>query len=156
MSKGIVFEKMNGSNLTIGIVKARWNSSITDALLAGCLQSLEECQVPKNNIVSLDVPGSFETVFGAQQLVLQSKVDAVVCLGVLIKGETMHFEYISEAVAHGIQQVALHHNIPVIFGILTCLNEAQAIDRSTGENNHGYGWGMSAVAMALSMTKIDG
>lgn len=148
MSKTITFQPMDGSELKIGIVKAQWNTDITDALAAGCREALSACQVKSENIIMLEVPGSFEVPFGAMHLIETMQVDAVVCLGVLVKGETMHFEYIAEAVAHGIQSVGLDTGVPVIFGVLTCLTQEQAVARSKGENNHGYGWGMSAVSMA--------
>jgi 6,7-dimethyl-8-ribityllumazine synthase len=148
MSKGITFPSVDGKEFTIGVVKAMWNSDITDPLYEGCLRALRDCHVPEDKIVTLEVPGSFELPYGALTLIEKRAVDAVVCLGVLIKGETMHFEYISEAVAHGIQNLSLDSGVPVIFGVLTCLNESQAVARSQGDNNHGYGWGMSAVTMA--------
>lgn len=147
--KGVKFLKLDGSGLRIGIVKARWNSELTDSLFSGCLQALRDCGVKEKNIFSLAVPGSFETVFGAEKLIEEKKVDAVVCLGVLIKGETMHFEYLCSAVSQGIMRLGIDTGVPAVFGILTCLTEAQARVRATGDNNHGIGWGKTAVEMAL-------
>lgn len=146
MTKSMTIETVSGKGLTIGIVKAQWNTAIIDALHQGAVSALEQSGVDR--IVTIDVPGSFELPYGAKHLIETARVDAVICLGVLIKGETMHFEYISESVAHAIQNVGLTTGVPVIFGVLTCLNEAQAIARSVGDNNHGIGWGKSAVAMA--------
>ena len=95
-------------------------------------------------------PGAFELPLGAQRLIKNKKVDAVVTLGCLYKGETLHFEYATEAPAHGLMRVGLDTGKPVVFGVLPCLNEKQAQARSSGDNNHGYGWGMTAVEMALS------
>lgn len=145
--KGIEFNEIDGSKLRIGVVVANWNRSVTENLEQGVLDGLKKNSVLDENITILRVPGSFELLYGAASL--QDHVDAVVCLGVLIKGETMHFEYIAEAVSNGIAQMNVKGTTPVIFGVLTCLNEEQAIVRATGENNHGYGWGMSAVEMAL-------
>ncbi len=147
--KKISFSQMDGSNLRIGIVVARWNSAITKKLLDGCIQALEHSQVKKDNITIVEVPGSFELPFAAKQLANKNDIDVVVCIGLLIKGETVHFEYISEAVSKGIMDINTLADTPVIFGVLTCLTEEQAIARSTGENNHGYGWGKSAVEMGL-------
>lgn len=149
MTKGIEFKVSDGNKLKIGIARSRWNSFITDPLVENCKKALLECGVSPENIFELSVPGAYETPLAAKKLIDNQKVDAVVCLGSLIKGETMHFEYIAEAVTNGIMKLNLETGIPVIFGILTCLNEDQAIERSSGKLNSGYEWGMTAVEMAL-------
>lgn len=152
--KGIQYKKINGKNVRIGIVHARWNNTITDKLLAGCLQSLTDAGVNKKNIFVIDVPGAWELPLGAKQLIKNKKIDVVIALACLLKGETLHFEYVSEVTAHGLMRVMLDTDTPVIFGVLPCLNEKQAIARSTGNNNHGLGWGLTAVEMAaLQKTK---
>ena len=151
--KGITFPELNGSELKIGIAVARWNDHITEKLLDGCVNALKEVGVKEENIITERIPGSYELPFGAQQLIKKQHVDGVVCLGTLIKGETMHFEYIAEAVTQGIMDLNLRHDVPVIFGILTCLTEEQAMVRATGENNHGDGWARSVVEMALLAKK---
>ena len=153
MKKGIEFEKMDGTKLKIGIVVARWNSEITDALFDQCKQALLDSGVENKNILVNYVPGSYETVYAAKNLIGKESVDVVVCLGALVKGETMHFEYISDAVTYGIMKLNVETGVPVIFGILTCLNEQQALDRSVGDKSHGYNWGLSAVEMALLNVK---
>ena len=148
MTKGISFSKLDGSKLKIGIVVARWNSEVTFSLLKKCRKALEDSGVPEKNITVLEVPGSYEVVYGAKRLIEKKKADAVVVLGCLIKGETMHFEYICEAVTHGIMRLNAESGVPVIFGVLTCLNEAQARARAGDDkNNHGYFWGLTAVEM---------
>lgn len=149
MAKEVTFGKLNGSKLKIGIVASRWNSKIVDALLDGCVHALENCVVKKKNITVLRVPGSYELPFAARYLMMKKKVDVVVALGCLIKGETMHFEYIAQAVSTGLMELNVDEDVPVIFGVLTCLTEKQARTRSIGKNNHGYGWGMTAVEMGL-------
>lgn len=149
MFKGISFDNINGTSLKIGVVKACWNKQITGALFEGCMRALNESGVKKKNIVTLEVPGSFELAFGAMQLIRTKKPDAVICIGVLIKGDTRHDEYLAQAASHGIMQVGLETDIPVVFGVLTCQTEAQALARATGENNHGYFWGKSALSMGL-------
>src|SRR3990167_44508 len=99
MSKGVSFGKLNGSALKIGLAVSRWNHEITDALLRDCLRALEAARVKKKNIAAIDVPGSFELPYAALRLIKDDKVDAVVCLGCLIKGETRHFECIAAAVS---------------------------------------------------------
>ena len=148
MSKGITFEKLNGEGLKIGVVAARWNEEYTSSLRADCVRALRDTGVSDEDIVVSEVPGSFEVVLGAKYL-LDQGVDAVVAIGCLIKGETMHFEYICDVVSTGLMQLGTDIGKPVIFGVLTCLTEEQARVRSIGEHNHGYGWGQSAVEMAL-------
>ncbi len=150
MSKNkIEFPKLNGKNIKIGVVMARWNYDITSSLTASCLEALQGSGLQRKNVIICEVPGSFELPLAAQDLIKKKKVDAVVAIGCLIKGETMHFEYIADATANGLMRVSLDTGKPVIFGVLTCLTEKQAKARATGENNHGYGWGMTAVEMAL-------
>lgn len=149
MKKGVNFEKMDGSKLKIGIVCARWNEEFCAPLLQKCREALRDSLVQEKNIKIRYVPGSYELVYGAARLIKKEKVDAVVCLGTLIKGETMHFEYIAQAVSYGIMKLNVETGVPVIFGVLTCLDLEQARARSSGDKNHGYDWGMSAVEMAL-------
>jgi 6,7-dimethyl-8-ribityllumazine synthase len=147
--------KQNGRGLRIGVVYTSWNPDVVGVLYRRCLDALQDSGVPQKNIISLCVPGAFELPFAAQHLVQKKKVDVVVVLGCLIKGETMHFEYISSSVSNGVQQVALNTSKPVIFGVLCCLNEKQAQVRASKDGkDHGYEWGQSAVEMgALCKTR---
>lgn len=154
MSKGITFEKFDGGHLKIGIVVARWNKEITDALLGDCKKALIESGVIESHILVKTVPGSYELVFGAKTLINEHDPDAIVVIGALIKGETAHFEFIAEAVSNGIMKLNIEKDTPIIFGVLTCLNEDQARARSTGELAQGYGWGMTAVEMGLLKKRI--
>jgi 6,7-dimethyl-8-ribityllumazine synthase len=115
---------LNGRGLTIGIVAARYNQEIVDALLSGALKTLKEHGAKADPILS--VPGSYELPLAAQAIADGGKVDAVICLGCVIKGETAHFEHIAEAAARGILDVALETGVPCIFGVLTTYTEAQA------------------------------
>ena len=153
MSKGIAFPKLAGKNLKIGIVVARWNAHITENLRSGCEVALAGAGVSKKNVFVQEVSGSFELPVAVQNLLKTKKVDAVVAIGCLIKGETAHFEYLSDATINGLMRVSLDTGKPVVAGVLTCLNEKQAVARSTGDNNHGYGWGMTALEMALLTKK---
>lgn len=137
--------------LRFGIVKASWNLTITQALSDGAKRVLLEEGVELSNIFEIDVPGSFELPLAAQWLAQAHTLDAVICIGVLIKGDTPHFEYISEAVAHGIMHLNLNLNIPVVFGVLTTLNEQQALDRTGGTHGHK---GEEAATTALQMLQI--
>ena len=119
---------LDGKGLTIGVVAARYNEEIVDALLEGALQALEEHGAKADPVLS--VPGSFEIPIAAQALADAGRVDAVVCLGCVIKGETAHFEHVAEGAARGIMDVALETGVPCIFGVLTTYTREQASDRA--------------------------
>lgn len=145
----VSFETMDGSGVRIGIVRARWNPTIIDNLDSGIKKALTECNVKEENIFETSVPGSWELPLAVRFLAMSRQCDVIIAVGCLIKGETMHFEYIADSVSKGLMDVQLQSTIPCIFGVLTTMTEAQAKDRSTGDNNHGYSWGMAAVEMAL-------
>jgi 6,7-dimethyl-8-ribityllumazine synthase len=115
---------LDGTGLRIGIVAARYNQEIVDALLDGALQTLQEHGAKADPILS--VPGSFEIPVAAQALADAGDVDAVICLGCVIKGETAHFEQVAEAAAKGILDVTLETGVPCVFGVLTTFTEEQA------------------------------
>jgi len=200
-------QKHDGSSLRVGIVHARWNSTMIDALLDGCKKSLFAAGVKEENIVIESVPGSYELPYAVQRFYSASQIqsatstitntanglisttadllgasassenlqaqasqaqssessssalktpfDAVIAIGVLIKGETMHFEYIADAVSHGLMRVQLDTGAPVVFGLLTVLNEEQGLMRAgigSGEkkgHNHGEDWGSAAVELGI-------
>ncbi|PRP79217.1 Lumazine synthase (6,7-dimethyl-8-ribityllumazine synthase, also known as DMRL synthase) [Planoprotostelium fungivorum] len=148
-------QPMNGSGLKILIVHTRWNLPIVEALVKGTKDKLKAFNVKEENIVTQAVPGSYELPFACSKFMEVSSYDAVIAIGVLIKGSTMHFEYICDAVSHGLMRVQLDKGIPVIFGVLTCLTEHQALHRAgiaPGDDhghNHGEDWGAAAVEMAL-------
>lgn len=138
----------NASNMRFGIVVSEWNEDITVALLKGAYSTLIKHGAKEKNIITYYVPGSFELPLGAQLLLDTDKVDAVICLGCVIQGETRHFEFISKAVADGITRVGLDYNTSVIFGVLTTNTQQQAIDRSGGRHgNKGDEAAMSAIKM---------
>lgn len=140
----------NGTNVRVGIIMARWNADVIQGLYSGVNESLTACGVPAHNIFVTYVPGSFELPITAKFLAQSRRFDVILCLGCLIKGDTMHFEYIAQTTAQGIMDVALDTNVPVIFGVLTVLNKEQAVVRSTGKTNEGLSWGKSAVEMGLA------
>ena len=146
-----------GSKLRVGILHARWNSSIIDALVAGAKKRMLELGVKEENIIIETVPGSFELPYGSKLFVEKYKklgkpLDAVIPIGVLIKGSTMHFEYICDSVTHQLMKLNFELDLPVIFGVLTCLTDEQAEARAgliEGKmHNHGEDWGAAAVEMA--------
>jgi 6,7-dimethyl-8-ribityllumazine synthase len=115
---------LDGKGLTIGIVAARYNQEIVDALLEGALAVLKERGAKADPVLS--VPGSYEIPVAAQALADKGDVDAVVCLGCVIKGDTAHFEHVAEAAARGILDVTLESGVPCVFGVLTTYTEEQA------------------------------
>lgn len=139
----------DASGMRFGIVVAEWNANITGALLKGALEALKECGVPDSSVYKIDVPGSFELTAGAKFLASQHKVDAVICLGCVIQGETRHFDFICDAVAHGLTNLSIMTSIPFIFGVLTTDNEQQAIERAGGKHgNKGTEAAITAIKMA--------
>lgn len=124
------------SDRKFAIVISEWNDEITDALGSGAYQTLTRHGAKEENIAVKYVPGTYELSLGAQWMASQESVDAVICLGCVIQGETPHFDYICQSVAQGIKDVALKYNKPVIFGVLTTLNMAQARDRAGGKHGN--------------------
>jgi 6,7-dimethyl-8-ribityllumazine synthase len=121
-------EAVDGRELRVGVVAARWHAEVTDALLAGARRALADCQVPDSQVAVIRVPGTFELPVVAGELAVTC--DAVIALGVVIRGGTPHFEYVCESVTTGLTRVSLDHGTPVGFGVLTCDTEAQATDRA--------------------------
>ena len=126
--------KLNaGIDKKIGIVKSLWNQDITDRLNQGCLDTLIKYGVKKNNIHTLAVPGSFELIYGGKKIYKEFQLDAIILIGSIIKGETPHFNFIAESIAHGIKDLNILFDIPFIFCVLTDLNKDQALNRSGGK-----------------------
>lgn len=131
-----------------GIVVSEWNDEVTEALYTGAIQTLIENGVSRDNIYRRSVPGSFELILGGQWLAQEEEIDAVLCLGCVIQGETRHFDFICDAVAQGIKDVNLKFNKPVIFGVLTTDTMQQALDRAGGKHgNKGDEAAITAVKM---------
>ena len=132
-----------------GIVVSEWNPGITNALYGGAYQSLINHGTLPDNIFTYQVPGSFELTAGADLLLKNLKLDAVICLGCVIQGETKHFDFICQAVANGVSNVAIKYSKPVIFGVLTTDNQQQAEDRAGGiHGNKGDEAAVTAIKMA--------
>jgi 6,7-dimethyl-8-ribityllumazine synthase len=130
------------------IVVAEWHHAITDALLQAAVETLKYHGAVSSHIKVVYVPGSFELSLGAQKLAQKKKYDAVICLGCIIQGETKHFDFIAQAVAHGITNVSLKYDKPVIFGVLTTDTLEQAQDRAGGKHgNNGEEAAISAIKM---------
>ena len=137
--------------VSIGIVTSAWNTEITSALREGAFKHLREAGIPEQNIIEVIVPGSFELPLGAKFLLTGHKLDAVLCLGCVIKGETDHDKYINQATANGMMQLSLLSSKPCVFGLLTVNNKQQALDRAGGKHGNK---GIEAAATALAMIAI--
>ncbi|KAK9331288.1 6,7-dimethyl-8-ribityllumazine synthase [Lipomyces starkeyi] len=178
---GQIEPTVSGSDLRIGIVHARWNTTVISPLVAGAKERMLALGVKEENITVEAVPGSYELPFAVTRLYAASQIqssaatsgaaaldllagdtpdtvpnvgtkpfDAIIAIGCLIKGETMHFEYICEAVSTSLMKIQLDLGIPVIFGVLACMTDAQALARAgvtEGGHNHGLDWGEAAVEM---------
>ena len=146
-----------GGGCRIAIVVSRFNPEITDGLLAGAREALAEADVRDDDVTLVRVPGAFELPVAAQRLAESGRFDAVICLGCLIKGDTMHFEYIADAATRGIAEVGLATGVPVTFGVLTTLTDEQAEVRAKpGADNKGREAAAAAVEMATLLRTIDG
>ena len=138
------------------IVVSRFNEEITEGLLRGAREVFSEASVRDEDLTIVRVPGAFEIPIAAQRLAESGDYDAIVCLGCLIKGDTMHFEYIAEAASHGIVQAAAATGIPMAFGVLTTMTEEQAVERSgTGPGNKGREAAAAAMEMATLFRTLD-
>lgn len=145
-------EDLDGTGLRIGLVKARWNADIVDRLDAGVERALLHLGIPASDIIVETVPGSFEVPMGASILARSGRVDAVVAIGAVIRGETTHYELVSEGAATGIQSVQLDTGVPVAFGLLTVETRQQALERSQGPGGHNVG--AEAALVAVEMARL--
>jgi 6,7-dimethyl-8-ribityllumazine synthase len=148
LQSGKVNVKSAIRNKRVAIVVAEWNEEITESLYAAALASLIENGFDRENIVRKNVPGTFELSLAALWMAEKKHIDAVICLGCVIQGETPHFDYICQAVAYGVTEAALKTRKPVIFGVLTTLNKQQAMDRAGGKfGNKGEEAALTAIKM---------
>lgn len=146
-----------GRGLRIGVVWSRFNEEVTKRLLGGALEALEEAGVSRRAVTVVSVPGAFELAWAAQRLVVGGKVDAVVCLGAVIRGETEHFTYVASAAQEGVLRVVLDTGVPVTFGVLTTEDVDQAMERAGGEQgNKGYEAALDAVELANLRRALGG
>lgn len=140
----------NAKNFRFGIVVSEWNETITDNLYKGALEALIENGTLKENIVKWDVPGSYELIYGAKKMVSSLKLDAVIAIGNVIKGETKHFDFVCDAVTQGIKDLNILQDTPVLFCVLTDDTMQQSIDRSGGiHGNKGIECAIAAIKMAV-------
>jgi 6,7-dimethyl-8-ribityllumazine synthase len=148
---------LNAAGKRFAIVVSRFNSFITDRLLDGALQALRQCGAKADDIAVVHVPGAFEIPSAARQLAETKRYDAIVCIGCLLRGGTLHYEVIANEVTRGVGQSAQETGVPHAFGVLTCDTLEQAIDRAgLKAGNKGFEAGFTAVEMACLREKIAG
>ncbi len=139
----------SAKGLQFGIIVSQWNEDITGPMAQGAHDCLLEYGASADQIHRIEVPGAFELPMGARLLAGRMKLDAIICIGCVIKGETSHNEYINQAVAQGLVQLSLMSGIPAIFGVLTPNDHQQALDRAGGKHgNKGVEAALTAIQMA--------
>lgn len=139
----------NASEMRFGIVVSEWNEEITEGLYRGAFETLIDLGVSKANIIRENVPGSFELPFGAKCLLESEKLDAVIAIGVVIQGETKHFDFVCNGVTQGIVELNNSYSTPTLFCVLTDMNIEQSRARSGGKHgNKGIEAAVAAVKMA--------
>jgi 6,7-dimethyl-8-ribityllumazine synthase len=139
----------NAKDFRFGVVVSEWNENITEGLYKGAEEAFLDNEVPAENIIRWNVPGSFELIYGAKKMLQTQKVDAVIAIGCVIQGQTKHFDFVCEGVTQGIKDLNVQTDIPVIFCVLTDNTMQQSIDRSGGiHGNKGTEAAIAAIKMA--------
>jgi 6,7-dimethyl-8-ribityllumazine synthase len=155
MPEPVIEGQLHAAGLRFAIVVSRFNSVITERLLAGALDALNRTGCDPEAIRIVRVPGSWELPIVARELAMSRRYDAIICLSAVIRGDTPHYEYIASEAAKGLAQVALESGIPVTFGVLTCDTLEQAIDRAGAKSgNKGFDAAMTAVEMGNLMRRL--
>jgi 6,7-dimethyl-8-ribityllumazine synthase len=148
---------LSAAGLRIGVVASQFNHFITDRLLAGALDALQQAGATEEQIQVVRVPGSFELPIVAKKLAVTGRFDSIICIGCVLRGETSHYDVVVSETARGIQLAQLDTGVPLIFCVLTCDTLEQAIDRAgLKSGNKGYQAGLAAVEMAQLVRKIAG
>lgn len=138
----------SGQGCRVGIVAAQWHADIVDNLLSGAVETLRDAGVATEDIVIVRVPGSYEIPVAVRAMIDTQRVDAVITLGVVVRGETAHFEYVASPVAHALMNLSIDTAVPCLFGVLTTETIQQAWDRTGGVHGHK---GRESAAGALEM-----
>lgn len=142
----------NAKNFRFGIVVSEWNDEITNGLFDGAKAALLDCGALPENIVRWNVPGSFELIYGSKKMIETQNVDCVIAIGCVIKGETMHFEFVCEGVTQGIKDLNINYDVPTIFCLLTDNSMQQSLDRSGGKHGNK---GTEAAIAAIKMVDLN-
>jgi 6,7-dimethyl-8-ribityllumazine synthase len=147
--------ELNAAGLRFGIVVSRFNSFITDRLLAAAVDALERAGAGSKDVDVVHVPGSFELPLAAKKLAATGKFDALIAIGCILRGETAHYDYICSETARGLQLAQMDSGLPIIFCVLTCDTLEQAIDRAGLKGgNKGFEAGLAAIEMAQLSRKL--
>jgi 6,7-dimethyl-8-ribityllumazine synthase len=155
MANKIIEGDLSAKGLKFTIIVGRFNSFVTDRLLAGALDALTRSGCSEDNIDIVKVPGSWEMPLVARELARAKKYDAIIALGAVIRGDTPHFDYVAGEMAHGLAQVASETGVPVGFGVLTTNTVEQAVDRAGVKGgNKGFDAAMTAIEMANLMRRL--
>ena len=155
MSSKVTEGQLSSKGLRFAVIVAKFNSFITERLLAGALDALARTGCAESDIEIVKVPGSWEMPVVARELAERKRHDALICLGAVIRGDTPHFDYVAGEAAKGLGQVAAQTGVPVAFGVLTCNTLEQAIDRAGGKGgNKGFDAAMTAVEMADLLRRL--
>jgi 6,7-dimethyl-8-ribityllumazine synthase len=151
----VIEGKLDARGMKLGIVVSRFNNFITEKLLAGALDGVKGHGGEDKDVTVVRVPGAFEIPLVAESMAASGKFDALICLGAVIRGDTPHFEYVSEAVTRGIGQAISRHRVPIGFGVLTTNNVDQAMERSGSKDaNKGYEAALTAIEMVNVMRQM--
>jgi 6,7-dimethyl-8-ribityllumazine synthase len=149
--------ELNAVGLRFGIVVSHFNNFITDRLLAGAIDALEQSGAGKKQIEIVRVPGSFEIPLVAKKLAVTGHFNSIICIGCVLRGETSHYDYVASETARGVQLAQLDSGVPMAFCVLTCDTLEQAINRAgLKSGNKGYQSALGAIEMARLMQKIAG
>ncbi|HVP47944.1 MAG TPA: 6,7-dimethyl-8-ribityllumazine synthase [Bryobacteraceae bacterium] len=155
MANKIIEGDLSAKGLRFVIIVGRFNSFVTDRLLAGALDALTRSGCSEENIDIVKVPGSWEMPLVARELARAKKYEAIIALGAVIRGDTPHFDYVAGEMAHGLAQVASETGVPVGFGVLTTNTVEQAVDRAGVKGgNKGFDAAMTAIEMANLMRRL--
>jgi 6,7-dimethyl-8-ribityllumazine synthase len=141
----------DGRGMRIAVVVSRFNDVVTERLLAGAVAALRDCGVAEQAIEVVHVPGAFELPLPVELLAVSGTIDAIVCLGAVVRGETPHFEYISASVFDALAQLMVRHQMPIALGVLTTNTIEEALERSGG--SHGNK-GRDAALTAIEMVNV--
>jgi 6,7-dimethyl-8-ribityllumazine synthase len=151
----VIEGKLHARGMKLGIVVSRFNNFITEKLLAGALDGVKSHGGEDKDVTVVRVPGAFEIPLVAESMAASGKFDALICLGAVIRGDTPHFEYVSDAVTRGIGQAISRHRVPIGFGVLTTNNVDQAMERSGSKDaNKGYEAALTAIEMVNVMRQM--
>jgi 6,7-dimethyl-8-ribityllumazine synthase len=155
MSPKVIEGQLDGRGLRFAVLVSRFNSFVTERLLAGALDALSRNGVAEADIAVVKVPGSWEMPVAAAAVARQKSHDGIICLGAVIRGETPHFDYVASEAAKGLAQVAMETGVPIAFGILTTNTLEQAIDRAGAKGgNKGFESAVSAIEMANLLRQL--